>query len=260
MQTPSKDGTAIAFTRSGAGPPLVLVHGTSADRTRWAPISAPLERHFTVHAVDRRGRGDSGDSPGGYAIHHEFDDVAAVMDAIGEPAVLLGHSYGAICSLEAAVRTALVRKLVLYEPPVPAGLPIYPPGVADRLEALAGRGDGAGVVTSFFTEVVRMPAHELAMLQSLPSWGARVSAAHTIPREMRASEQYRFDPARFRTLSAPVLLLLGGDSPPFFRAAIDLVHAALPSSRVRVLPGQQHVAINTAPELFLKEVLAFALD
>src|SRR5262245_32171992 len=101
MQTiRSKDGTIIAVERSGMGPPLVLVHGTSADHTRWKPLLPRLEAHFTVCAVDRRGRGGSGDAPG-YSITLEFDDIAAVIDALGEPALLLGHSYGAVCSLEA---------------------------------------------------------------------------------------------------------------------------------------------------------------
>jgi pimeloyl-ACP methyl ester carboxylesterase len=149
---------------------------------------------------------------------------------------------------------------VLYEPPIPVGLPIYPPGLIERLQALLDTGDRAGVVTTFFAEVVRMPGSELAMLQSLPNWPARVAAAHTIPREMRAGNAYRFDPARFTAVTAPTLLLLGGASPPFFKAAIDAVHEALPASEVTILPGQQHVAINTATELFLREVLAFLGD
>src|SRR6185295_2891815 len=101
------------------------------------------------HALDRRGRGASGDSAD-YAIEREFEDVAAVVAAIGEPVALLGHSYGALCSLEAVLRAKGVCKLVLYEPPVPAGLPIYPPGSIERLEALLERCYRAGVVTTFF--------------------------------------------------------------------------------------------------------------
>jgi pimeloyl-ACP methyl ester carboxylesterase len=252
----SKDGTRIAYARSGNGPPLVVVHGTAADHTRWAPVVPALERHFTVHAVDRRGRGASGDSAD-YQLSREFDDVAAVVDSIGEPVLLLGHSYGAVCSLEAALRTSRIRKLVLYEPPIPTGLPLYPPGMIARLQDLLEKGDQAGVVSTFLTEIVRMPAAELAMLQSQPSWNGRVAAAFTIPRELKAVEGYRFDPARFKDLRTPTLLLLGGDSPAFFKAAIDAVHKALASSRRVVLPGQQHVAMNTAPALFLDEVLPF---
>jgi pimeloyl-ACP methyl ester carboxylesterase len=58
-------------------------------------------------------------------------------------------------------------------------------------------------------------------------------------------------------VSVPTLLLEGGDSPSFFKKAIGAVHDALPQSRVVVLAGRQHTAINPAPELFLREVLAF---
>src|SRR5690349_20970515 len=99
----SVDGTAIAYRRSGSGPPLVLVHGTSATPARWASVAPRLESHFTVYAVDRRGRGMSGDASS-YAIEREFEDVAAVVLSIDGPVDLLGHSYGAICALEAASR------------------------------------------------------------------------------------------------------------------------------------------------------------
>ena len=255
MSIASRDDTKIAYARSGDGPPLVLVHGTAADHSRWTSVLAALEQRFTVYAMDRRGRGASGDSAD-YAIAHEFDDVAALVDSIGEPVVLLGHSYGAICSLEAALRTDRVRKLVLYEPPIPVGLPIHPPGSIEPLQALLDKGEKAGVVTTFLTEIVHMPEGEVKMLQSQSSWSGRVAAAQTIPRELRAAEGYRF-PAQFKAFKVPTLLLLGGDSPAFFKAAIDVVHAALPSSRLVVLTGQQHVAMNTAPALFLNEVLTF---
>jgi pimeloyl-ACP methyl ester carboxylesterase len=252
----SKDGTPIAYAKSGHGPPLVLVHGTTADHTRWAPLLPELDKHFTVYAMDRRGRGASGDAAD-YAFEREFEDVAAVVDAIGEPVYLLGHSYGAICSLEAATRTKNIKKLVLYEPPIPSGVPIYPPGVIDRLQEQLGKGDKAGVVTTFFREIVHMPDAELKTLQSLPNWPARVASAHTIPRELRADEAYRFEAGRYSTLRVPTLLLLGGDSPPFFRSATEAVHGAIGSSSVVVLPGQQHAAMNTAPELFMRELLGF---
>jgi pimeloyl-ACP methyl ester carboxylesterase len=255
----SKDGTKIAYTRSGDGPALVLVHGAAADYSRWTSVLTALEGCFTVYAMDRRGRGASGDSAG-YAIAREFDDVAALVDSIGEPVVLLGHSYGAICSLEAALRTNRVRKLVLYEPPIPAGLPIYAPGLIERLQVLLDKGEKASVVTTFLTEIVHMPEGEVNILQSQSSWSGRVAAAHTIPRELRAAEGYRFDPLQFKAFNVPTLLLLGGDSPAFFKAAIDVVHASLQSSRLVILPGQQHVAMNTAPDLFLNQVLTFIAE
>ena len=104
-----RDGTPVAYWRSGEGPPLVLVHGTAADHSRWRPVLPALEEHFTVYAVDRRGRGGSGDSDD-YTVEREFEDVAAVVDSIGESVNLLGHSYGGLLALEATLLTGNVRQ------------------------------------------------------------------------------------------------------------------------------------------------------
>ena len=209
----SEDGTPIAYWRSGKGPPLVLVHGTSADHSRWKPVLPAFEERFTVYAIDRRGRGASGDSED-YSIEREFEDVAAVVDSVGELANLLGHSYGAVCALEAALLTQNVRKLVLYEGGTKvSGEQIYPPGSTERLEALLEAGDRDAVISTLFRDLVGMPQEEVEYLRSLPAWQERVKAAHTVPRELRADEIYLFDPERFGNLGAPTLLLRGSDSP-----------------------------------------------
>lgn len=253
----SKDGTAIAYQRSGTGPPLILVHGTSASHTRWRPVLPAFEERFTVYAVDRRGRGESGDAHD-YAIEREFEDVEAVIDAAGDPVHLLGHSYGAICALEAALLTSNVRKLVLYEPPIPmADAPLGDDAVIERLQALLDEDDREAVVATFFREVVGMPEADLAMFRASPAWPARVAAAHTLPRELRSQRGYRFVAERFADFQIPTLLLLGGDSPRAFQLAGRQVDEALPNSRIGVMPGQQHIAMDTAPDLFVREVLAF---
>jgi pimeloyl-ACP methyl ester carboxylesterase len=255
----SADGTRIAYHRSGSGPPLVLVHGTTADHSRWAGVSPALERHFTVYAVDRRGRGRSGDGPP-YHLLLEAEDIAAVVEGIGGgPVDVIGHSYGAICCLEAAVLSEGVRRLVLYEPPLPVGVALAPPGVAERVQALVDQGEREEALLVFFREVVGMPERELAAMRALPVWQVRVGLAPTIPRELQLEAHYAFDADGVRGCRAPTLLLLGGESPPFARKATEVLHAALPDSRVVVLPGQQHVAIDTAPETFLREVLGFLL-
>jgi pimeloyl-ACP methyl ester carboxylesterase len=251
----SRDGTPIAAWRTGSGSPLVLVHGTTADHTRWALVSGLAER-CSVYALDRRGRGGSGDAEP-YAIEREFEDVAAVVDSLDGPVDLLGHSYGAVCSLEAALVARNLRKLVLYEPPVPTGLEIYPPGLIERLEELLAAGDRERVTTTFYREVVRMTDAEIEMLRQQPVWEARVAAAHTISRELRADEEYRLDRERFAGLEVPTLLLMGSDSPPFLKAGTEAVADVLPNAELVVMPGQQHVAMDTATELFTQEVLRF---
>jgi pimeloyl-ACP methyl ester carboxylesterase len=253
----SRDGTPIACDRSGTGPPLILVHGAVATSARWKAILPALSERFTVYAIDRRGRGEGGDGDT-YAVEREFEDIAAVVDAMEEPANLLGHSFGAICVLGAALLTPNIRKLVLYEPPIPLpGMPLHPPGLVDRLQALLDAGDREAVLTTFLREGPKMPPHELEQFMASPVWPARVAVAHTLPRELREAERYRLDARQFSDLHTPTLLLMGGDSPQNVKAATEAVDAALPNSRIAVMPGQQHVAMDTAPELFLHEVLAF---
>jgi pimeloyl-ACP methyl ester carboxylesterase len=126
------------------------------------------------------------------------------------------------------------------------------------MEALLAAGDRDGVVTTFFRDGALVTPEELAALRADPSWPARVAAAHTILRETYAEEGHPpFDPARFTRFTRPMLLLLGGDSPDEFKAPTEALHAGLPNSRIAVMPGQRHIAMTTAPDLFAREVLAF---
>jgi pimeloyl-ACP methyl ester carboxylesterase len=252
----SPDGTRIACWRSGSGEPLVLVHGTTADHRRWARVVPELEARFTVFAVDRRGRGASGDASE-YRIEREFEDVVAVVAAIGRPVTLVGHSYGGICALEAALRTSAVRRLILYEPPIPVGVEIYAPGLIERMSRLLESGEGEAVLTMFMTDVVRMPVEEVECVRSRPDWEDRVATAHTVVREMYAHKAYRFEPERWRGFATPTLLLLGSESPSLFAAATELLWATLPRSSRRLLQGQRHLAMETAPTLFADELLRY---
>jgi pimeloyl-ACP methyl ester carboxylesterase len=254
----SKDGTTIAFRKSGSGPPLLLIHGTTADHRRWSGILPALEQHFSVYSMDRRGRGESSDSPG-YDIMREAGDVATVLEHIGEPAFVLGHSYGAVCALEGALLSDKIRRLILYEPPIPTGVPMYPGNLPDRMQALIDRDSLEAGLELFMREVVRMPEPELKAYRQLPMWKVRIKIAPTIPRELAIDRSYQFDPNRFTHYQVPILLLLGGDSPDLFRRAVEVLDSALTNSTVITLPGQQHVAMDTNPELFMREVLQFLL-
>lgn len=255
----SRDGTTIGFEKGGLGPPLLLVHGTTADHTRWVGITPRLEAHFTVYAMDRRGRGGSTDSPV-YNLSREAEDVAALVEVIAEPVSVLGHSYGAVCSLEAALLTDGISRMALYEPPIPSGVPMYPSGVPERMQELLDSDEEEAALELFFREVVRMPEHEFTEYRQLPIWETRIKLAPTIPRELAIDRVYTFDSDRFANLEVPTLLLLGGDSPLLFQSAIETAQAALKNATVVVLPGQQHIAMDTDPDLFVGEVLRYLLD
>lgn len=257
----SSDGTEIGYSRAGEGPPLVLVHGASSERSRWTPVTVALQRHFTVLAMDRRGRGASLDGAP-YAMQREFEDVAAVVDAVGGPVDVVSHSYGAICALEATRLTKNIRRLVLYEPPIATR-----PGTAQEdaaheavvgeIESWVAKGDRAAALETFFAKQLRMPERERERARTLPSWPARQALAHTLPRELRASRAYRLDAARFKDYAVPTLVILGGDSAQRYKDTTALLIETLAGSKSAVLAGQGHAAIDGAPDLFAATVLDF---
>jgi pimeloyl-ACP methyl ester carboxylesterase len=257
----SRDGTAIAWWTSGHGPPLVLVHGAMGDHTRWAPLLPHLEPHVTAHAVDRRGRGASGDAPR-YELARESEDVAAVVDAIAETSGsqvdVYGHSHGGFCAFGAAGQTSNIRRLVLYEGwPVPEP-EVYalPADVEARMDALLAMGDRDRVVETAVL-AYGMSGEELAGLRAAPSWPRRVAAAHTIVRECRAEAQAKLDLAAAATITAPVLLIVGAESLDPSKPYAGTLASALPDARVLVLEGQGHLADAFAPEAVARHLLGF---
>lgn len=259
----SADGTAIAFERTGSGPPLVLVHGAADVHEFWdlTGVRSAFADHCTVYAMDRRGRGETGDTAA-YALEREAEDVAAVVDHLEDPAVLLGHSYGALCALEAALRTDNLRGLVLNEPPIQVGAnePLEDEETVAEIQRLLDEGENEQALVLMLQDVAQLTPEELDAARSSPIWPDMIDAAHTLPREMRANAEYEFDAARFADVSTPTLVLTGGESPPFFREATAAVHDALPDSRLVTFDGQAHEPMNTAPDRFVDEVLTFVRE
>lgn len=237
---------------------MVLVHGGTGDRTRWAPVSGALAERFTVHAMDRRGRGISADEADDYAIEREGEDVASVVEAAGRDVYLVGHSYGAICCLEAAPFHSAVGRMVLYEPPIPTpGHRVFPPGAQERLRAAAESGDAEAILQVFFSEVIELPQERIDAMKATPMWRARVAAAPTLVREGDAVEAYRLS-KDLSSIAVPVRLFLGTESPHYYRPAVEAVAQRLPNADVVAMTNQAHLAIDQDPGQFVAAVVAFA--
>jgi pimeloyl-ACP methyl ester carboxylesterase len=252
----SADGTRIGWEVAGDGPPLVLLHGSVADRGRWTAVRDRLARRFTLHLVDRRGRGPSrAEAEGPYALAREAEDVAAVLGAVGPGARVLAHSYGGTCALEAAAAGAPMARLLVYEPAfgTDAG-PVFPVAALTDVEAALARGDLAAALETFFADVLLLPEPEIAAMRGTPLWRARVECAATLAREARAANAYRPDAGRFAAVRTPARFLLGTDTTPALSRSTRAAHAVVPGSDLRVLPGHGHAAMDADPELFVAEV------
>jgi pimeloyl-ACP methyl ester carboxylesterase len=255
----SADGTEIVYGRTGSGPPLVLVYGNGDVHQFWegGGVRPTLADRYTVYTIERRGRGESGDATE-YELEREAEDVAAVVEAIDEPVTLLGHSGGALYSLEAALRTDTLRNLVLYEPPIQVGgHELDVDGEIAELETLIDRGENEQALASFLRDIAGLTVDDLDALRSAPIWPEMVEAARTLPRELRAIRQYEFEAARFAAVTTPTLLLTGSESPPLYKDATEAVDQALPNSRIGTFEGERHMAMHTAPDRFVEEVVTF---
>jgi pimeloyl-ACP methyl ester carboxylesterase len=261
---PSRDGTPIAVFASGDGPVLLMIHGTAGDHTTFRVLGPRLEDSFTVQAMDRRGRGASGDTLP-YSIEREFEDVAVVAEQLasdsGGPIAVLGHSYGGRCALGAALWTDAIDRVICYEgAPAPTGQTYHPPGLEAQLLERLEAGDPDGLLATFMTEVVGMPPADLAAYRADPIWPVRVAAAGTIPRELEAE---RTPAASIEVLAAvrqPVLQLLGSASLPVFRSTTMALDARLADGRIVEIEGAKHAAHHTHPGVVEAAIRAFLTD
>jgi len=253
----SPGGATVSYDTYGSGPALVLVHGAFSDhRTNWEFVRPLFEKQFTVHAIARRGRGET-DATQGHSLEDESKDVVAVVRAIGQPVFLLGHSYGAQTALAAMSQLAdRVRRLVLYEPPVP---PVAAKAALARLEALASVNDWESFSVTFFRDLLLIPPQELEALRATEQWPPIVRDARASLGDIRAIIRYDFNADRFRELRTPVLLQTGTES-PFQLYVTDALAAVLPNVRIEELAGQAHEAMTTAPEMYAESVTRFLLS
>jgi pimeloyl-ACP methyl ester carboxylesterase len=247
----SADGTSLAVWVEGDGPPLLLVHGSLQDHTASGSLVHELHGSVSTFSMDRRGFGASGDAAG-YSIEREFEDVAAVVDAVAAradgPVALWGHSYGASCAMGGAALTNNVHHLVLYEPSL--GL-AYPPGSIASIEEKVAADDMEGALLAVFVDVVGMTEDQVEAVRSSPQmpWAARLATVPTVTRECRAEAGWVYRPGQFSGIAAPTVLLAGSESPAVLSEATHRAAEAIPNAHIRVLEGHAHIAHRTDPAM-----------
>jgi len=207
--------------------------------------------------MDRRGHGASGDSFH-YSLQREAEDVTAVVNSRPDTVFLLGHSYGAVCALEAAFLTDKISKLVLYEPPLQD---LDHTAVADKMERMIEAGDREQALVTFLQEIVMISPSEVVAMKARPSWPGLVVSIESSIRQVRALAAYRFDPKRMSTMNVPTLLLTGSETPsPQLKQAISGLLDSLPNRSLFVFKGQQHNAMDSVPQQFAEAVESFLLN
>jgi pimeloyl-ACP methyl ester carboxylesterase len=241
----SADGTTIAYDRSGAGDPLVLVVGAFCDRHTTRSLAKVLAPDFTVYEYDRRGRGDSGDTAP-YAVEREIEDLAAVAGVAGDAPFVFGHSSGAVLALEAAARGVPMAKLVAYEAPYIVDDTRPRPGadLAERLSALVADGRRGDAAKLFLTEAVGLAPELVATIVTSADRAGMTALAHTLAYDVIACAGNELPAGRLAGIDVPTLVLGGGNSPEWFHNSVRAVADVVPEAQLRYLAGQDHSAAD----------------
>lgn len=259
MELTSRDGTRIAFDRAGQGPPLILVDGALCYRASGpsGPLAAALTPDFTVYIYDRRGRGESTDTPP-YTVEREVEDIAALIEHAGGKVFLYGISSGAALALEAAHRGLAISKLALYEAPfmVDDTRPPLPDDYVDRLkDCIAAKRPGDAV--KMFMKTVGVPGIGIAFMRLMPVWSKLKGVAHTLPYDITITRPNQrgkpLSAAQWLGVKMPTLVLDGGKSPVWMRNAMKALATALPHASLETLDRQTHMVSPKALAPALKE-------
>jgi pimeloyl-ACP methyl ester carboxylesterase len=251
----SADGSSIGFEVVGSGPSLLLVHTMAIDRTQFAPIKDLLAGDFTLHLPDRRGYGLNEEVPDdGYSLDREAEDLAAVVEAIGEDVLVWGHSYGGVCVLEAAARGVPFKSILADDiavgGPNPPVRPELTEGMARALEA----GDRDSALEQFLRTIVGLNDEQIGMQRGTPFWETRAATIHLFVRDALACNHYRYDPEDLAKIKCPVRFVFGQESPPIMREGTEAAHNAMPGSELTVVEGRLFTTMYTDPESAARQV------
>jgi|SRR5579883_244076 pimeloyl-ACP methyl ester carboxylesterase len=260
-QVLSRDGTIIAFDRTGKGSAVILVGGAFQYRAfdpRTAQLAALLAEHFTVFHYDRRGRGDSGDTLP-YAVEREVEDLAALIEEAGGQAAVFGMSSGAALTLEAAAHGLPITKMALYEAPFNSGDESSlqaSESYTRQLTALLSegrRGDAAALAMTTWGA----PAEAIAGMRQTPIWSLFEAVAPTLAYDDAIMGNGTVPAERLASIAIPTLVIAGGASPAFMHNAARAVAHALPNAQYRTLEGQTH---EVTPEALAPLLVEFFME
>jgi pimeloyl-ACP methyl ester carboxylesterase len=250
----SRDGTRIAYDRVGSGPPVIVIVGALCSRTLGPGVKlAPmLAAGFTVFTYDRRGRGDSGNGPGGsdgsdngqHAIAREIEDLEALIIEAGGWACVFGHSSGAVLALRAAEHGLPIKKLALYEAPFIVDKTRSPLEQEWRQIDAFLKSGRPGDAVKVFMKSVGVPAFAIAVMRWLPVWKTVTKVAHTLPYDGALVHEFqRGEPlptGSWSRVTVPALAIDGGKSPRWMRNGTRALAKVLSNAQHRTLEGQTH--------------------
>jgi len=259
--TISKDGTKIAFSKTGKGKPLILVDGAFCHRKFGANEKLPqyLSDNFTVYSYDRRGRSESGNTLP-YSPQKEFEDLEAVINEAGGNVCVYGISSGAALALEAANAGVKMEKLALYEAPyiTDNSRSPLPESYLKNLAEFAEQGENEKAVKYFMRTGIGLPSFVVWMMQLMPAWKQMKQLAHTLPYDTEilgnTGSGNPLSKEKWNNVQIPILVISGSKSAKWSQNSMRQLATVLPNAKHHSLKGQSHI-VN--PKVLAQELKQF---
>ncbi|GAA0686718.1 hypothetical protein GCM10010193_45750 [Kitasatospora atroaurantiaca] len=262
------NGVSLYYESRGAGPGVVMVHGSWSDADSWTHVVPGLATQCRVVTYDRRGHSRSEEPLTQGSVHEDVADLAALIEELGlAPAFVCGNSYGSLITLRlACARPELLRGIAVHEPP---GLDLLrddpelrsiTAGFADRIEpvrVLLEAGESAAAA-ELFVETVAFGPGAWAQLPA-PLRHTFVRNAPTYLDELRDPDALDLDLEALSRFAEPVLLTRSDNSPPMFEPILDRIALDLPQAESHMYFGAGHTPHVTQPEEYVRVTLPRAL-
>lgn len=260
MKLTSKDGTQIAYSKTGSGPALIIVNGAFSYRDNGSTrqLVQLLAPHFTVYDYDRRGRGESGDTPP-YTVTKETEDLKALVAATGEEPYVCGFSSGCGVVLHTVHEGQRFKKIALYEPPYLATTKadeLPEAEIKKQLQTLIAAGKRTEAAGYFLKRVVGVPQLFILFFRLFKraGWKKNERVAHTLVYDLEVMGNLSFPAGLAAANRSPVLVIGGEKSPEKLANGVKNVAKHVPHAETRFLKGQTH---NVAVEVLVPELIRF---
>lgn len=258
----SKDGTKIAYEKTGQGPAIILVDGALCHRGfgPMRPLAKLLSADFSVLAYDRRGRGESGDTQP-FALEREIEDIEALISEAGGSAFVYGASSGGALGIHAAAQLPSIKKFAMYEAPFnddPDAVKNFK-DYAKKLNELLAQGQ-QGEAVKLFMAFVGTPKGMIDNMAQSPMSVALEAVAPTLAYDAAAMGDGSVPVELITTITIPMLAMAGtiamtgGPGPAFMRDTAQAITKAAPHGTYQVLEGQTH---DVNPEAIAPILAAF---
>ena len=247
--------SSVDYVSIGHGPGLVVLPGATRRGRHYRPFAEALADTYTVHLVDRRGRGASPPQGPDYGLEQEISDAIEVLTETGSRQ-LFGHSFGGLVAMHVALGHDLDR-LIAYEPVISVDGSV-PTGWMPRYTELLDAGRDAPAMVHFLHALGFMPsgpatvAVAWAMLRLTAEGRATREVLRTVIPESRVAKATDSDGSRYTAITAPTLLLGGGRSPAYLQEVLPLLVDTIPDAKLIVTPEFDH----NAPDLGAPKAVA----